>query len=96
MKVTGKVAAEKIADLIEAKAEKYKAWITEALEGDEEKAKGFWTELMAINAKLSDISEVIGTGPIRSIEESIEGGFELPAVDISDEQTAAALAEILG
>lgn len=86
----------KIEALIKAKTEKYKAWVFEALEGDNEIAKALWTELLDISAKLSDISEIIGTGPIRSIEDAVKGGLELPAIEVQDEQTAAALAEILG
>lgn len=87
---------EKITGLIKAKAEKHEAWVFEALEGDEDKAKGFWAELLAVSAKLSDISELIGTGPIRSIEDAVKGGFELPAIEVEDAETMAALAEILG
>lgn len=88
--------SRKISELIQLKAEKYKVWITEALEGDEEVAKKAWTELMAISAKLSDISDLVGTGAIRSIEDSLKGGFELPDIEVEDAETMAALAEILG
>lgn len=92
----GALAALKIADLIRVKTEKYPKWVMAAFEGDPEDASKRLTELLAINVKLSDISEIIGTGAIRKIEEHIKGGSRCPIVEVHDIQTMQAIADILG
>lgn len=92
----GALAAIKIADLIRTKESDYPKWVMAAFEGDPEDASRRLTELLAINVKLSDISEIIGTGAVRLIEEHTKGGSRCPIVEIHDIQTMQAIADILG
>lgn len=88
--------SKNIADIIELKAAKYHKWVMAAFEGTKAEADKLMAELLAINVKLSEISDLIGTGPIRSIEDSLKSGLELPAIEVEDAETMAAMAEILG
>lgn len=79
----GALAAVKVAELIRIK-----------MAGDEHQLTS--SNIIAANVRLSNVSEIVGTGALMKIEDHIKGGSDCPIIEVHDIQTMAALAKILG
>lgn len=78
----GALAAVKVADLVRVKSTEDKRQLTAAN--------------VAANIRLSDVSEIIGTGALKKIEAHTKGRSECPILEVHDLQTMEALSQILG